>query len=344
MDKILVIGKNGQLGQHLISLFLNKGFNVIGTKRHKSYEIQPLIYDESNIQTKLLDLCDSYSVETCLKEVKPDFIFNTGANAFVGDSWTVPSNHIQTNTIGVLNILESLKNVCPNAKFINMGTSEEFGCETNDGKTQNELTTINPKSPYGASKAAARFLVDIYRKSYNIFCLQPWAFNFESEIRGPQYVTRKISLGVSKIFHAIENKKSFEPILLGNLNSIRSWQYAGDVAEALWLVANQKGDIKPYVISGNEPHSIRDFVSFAFLTAGINGCFVGEGIEEKFISDKGDVLVAVSEQFFRPLDVTYLNGDSSAIKKELGWSPKTDFKGLVKKMVENDLKNERGQV
>jgi GDPmannose 4,6-dehydratase len=337
-NKVLIVGRNGQLGQFLIKYLLeNESVNIIGTARHKSYDNQPLIYDPSKIKLDLLDLSDSVSIDQCIKKHKPDYIFNTGANAFVGESWKVPHQHIQVNTVGVLNILESIRKFSPNSVFVNLGTSEEFGCIIGDKQTQNEETIISPRSPYGCSKAAARHLVNVYKESYGIRAVQPWAFNFESEIRGPKYFTRKVSMGVARIDYEISSNLSVQSISLGNLDSFRSWQYAEDVADALWKIANQQGDIKPYVISENETHSLRDFVKKSFEVLDIDGEWIGQGVNEKFVSDKL-ILVDVDEQFYRPMDVTYLNGDSSLLRSELNWKPKTTFNEIVEKMVINDSK------
>lgn len=350
---ILITGLNGQLGQHLVQFFQENypDFKIIGTVRHKSYDKQPKIYDESKVFVDILDLYDSISIETVIKRHKPDYIFNTSANAFVGDSWLLAEQHFNVNCLGVLKLLEAIKNYSPHSRFVNMGTSEELGCTLEDSPNgaQDEETKISPKSPYAVSKVAARNIVDVYRNSYNLYAIQPWTFNFESKLRGEKYVTRKITKGVGRIVRAIQNQESFEPIQLGNLNSSRSWQHAADVSEGLWLIANQKGepkDWKPYVLSENATHTIREFVEKAFAAVGISGSWVGSGLEEKFIVDnylnevgelKSQVLVSVNPEFFRLHDVSYLYGCSNKIRRELGWKPKYSFDELIQEMVEYDI-------
>jgi len=352
---ILITGLNGQLGQHLALFFQENhpDFKVVGTVRHKSYDKQPKIYDPSKVFVDVLDLYDSISIETVIKRHKPDYIFNSSANAFVGESWILAEQHFNVNCLGVLKLLEAVKNHSPHSRFINMGTSEELGCTLEDSPNgaQNEETKISPKSPYAVSKVAARHIIDVYRNSYNLYAIQPWTFNFESKLRGEKYVTRKITKGVGRINRAIQNKESFKPIELGNLNSSRSWQHAADVSEGLWLIANQDGepkDWKPYVLSENATHTIREFVEKAFAIAGISGSWIGEGLEEKFIIDnylneigelKSQVLVSVNPEFFRPSDVDYLYGCSDKIRCELGWKPKKTFEDLLEEMVNWDVNN-----
>lgn len=352
MSTVLITGKNGQLGQHLIKYFQEKypDFTIVGTGRHKSYDKQPKIYNESKVISEIVDLTDGNSVEEVIKKYKPDYIFNTGANAFVGDSWLLAEQHMSVNCLGVLKFLEAIKKFSPTSRFLNLGTSEELGCTMEDSENgaQDEDTLINPKSPYAASKAAARYLVDIYRHSYNLYAIQPWTFNFESKLRGEKYVTRKITKGVGRIRRAIEKGEKYQPIELGNLNSYRSWQHAYDVADALWKVINQPGepkDWKPYVISENDTHTIREFVEKAFAKAGIEGFWRGEGLSEEFVianylNDfvklEVQTLVKVNPQFFRPHDVNYLFGRSDKIRAELGWKPSYSFEDLLQEMVEND--------
>lgn len=356
MKTVLVIGKNGQLGQHLVKYFQDNypEFKLVGTVRHKSYDFQPQIYDESSVLTETLDLTDQTSIEEVVKRYKPDYIFNSGANAFVGESWVLPEQHLNVNGLGVLRLLEAVKKFSPESVVVNLGTSEEFACtlKDKDNGAQNEETKIDPKSPYACAKSYARYIVDVYRNSYGIKAIQPWTFNFESKLRHQKYVTRKITSGVARIFHALKNKESFEPIKLGNLNSYRSWQHAMDVADALWKVANQNSDAKnwkPYVISENKTHSIREFVEKSFGHAGINGQWFNltpeNPLTEEYIlceknglaAKKKVTLVKVSKEFFRPHDVDYLFGCSNKIREELNWRPKYSLDDIIKEMVEHDI-------
>lgn len=321
MDKktCVITGLNGQLGQFLAKYLQENepDIQIIGTLRHKSYDAQPYIFDKTKVIFELMDLSDSHSIENLILKYKPDYFINTAANAYVGESWAVPYQQIELNTIGVLHQLESIRKHSPYTRYFNMGTSEEFACCENKG-TQNEDTKIFPRSPYGCAKAASRYLVNVYRNSYNLYALQGWTFNFESELRGEKYVTKKITKGIARIYHAIKNKEPFDPIELGNLNSNRSWQFCGDVADGIWRMLNQEKyngyltsdfedavfhyihtgqnehsnewdiqwlskRIKEYVLSAPDTYTIKNFIELAFKKAEIEGYWQGEGLNEKYI-------------------------------------------------------------
>lgn len=365
----IITGINGQLSQYLAKHLLENepDVRVIGTVRHKSFDNQPYIFDRSFIGIELMDLSDSHSIESLIVKHKPDYFINTAANAFVGESWQVPAQHFEINALAVLHQLEAIRKHSPHTHYFNMGTSEEFGISVKTGP-QGEDTLLGPKSPYGASKCAARHIVSVWQQSYNLYAVQGWTFNFESPIRGEKYVTRKITKGVARIARAIKDGKPFEPLLLGNLDSSRSWQHAADVADGVWKMLNQK-EPKPYVLSASDTHLVRDFVNMAFAEARIielqtaqgpqgnqqvQTCWRGEGLDEVFelggmethVSESGwdssvgywKTLVKVSLEFFRPSDVTYLHGDAHRARTELGWTPRYDLKTLVREMVQNDLK------
>ena len=355
---VLITGQNGQLGQHLIKFFQEEhpDFKIVGTVRQKSYDVQPKIFDDSKVVTEVLDLADSASIEATIVKHKPDYIFNTAALAYVTESWRSPLAYAFYDGVAVVHFLETIRKHVPHARFINLGTSEELGCTLEDSDTgsQDEKTKIAPKSPYAAAKSYARYMVDIYRNSYNLYTVQPWTFNFESKLRGEKYVTRKITKGVGRIYRSMQNKDwDFAPIELGNLNSSRSWQHAADVAEGLWLIANQPGeakDWKPYVLSENATHTIREFVEKAFAAVGIKGQwfnYTGKPVDEEFIlceenglaTKKKITLVKVNPEFFRPHDVSYLFGNSNKIREELGWKPKKTFEDLLAEMSEWDINN-----
>lgn len=332
-ESVVVTGASGQLGQYMIKYVQDNHpeIEVIAAVRHRSSENQSYIFNRE-IEFAQIDLCDPVSTDTLIDKYRPTYFINTAANAFVGDSWLQPRAHIEYNTIGVLNQLEAIRKFSPSTRYFNMGTSEEFGCSTNDGRTQNESTLIGPKSPYGVSKAAARYLVNTYRDSYNLFAIQGWTFNFESPIRSPKYVTRKVTSGIARALYS-EDKS---PVRLGNLDSFRSWQYAGDVADGVWKMITN-GQPKPYVLSSNQTHSIRQLVESAvYFGCGKIGQWYGSGLDEKYSLD-GQDLVVIDSAYFRPNDVTYLNGDSSLIRAELGWAPKVDFNGLIKMMIKSDI-------
>ncbi len=378
MTKTAVItGINGQLGQYMAK-YLNDNhpnIRVVGTQRHKSYDEQPYIFDRSKVVFELMDLSDAHSIESIIVKYKPDFFINTAANAFVGESWQVPAQHFEINCLAVLHQLEAIRKHSPHTRYFNMGTSEEFGA-TEKG-VLNEQSPLSPKSPYGASKVAARQVVKVWRESYGLYAIQGWTFNFESPVlRGEKYVTRKVTKGVARIARAIKDGQPFEPIELGNLDSSRSWQFAGDVARGIWAMLNQEDHLKTwqealsgidvskesavllatksgtwtpkeYVLSYPGVNTIRELVEKAFAAAGLYANhWLGSGVDERYVRDRGghfnvpeqqDVLVRINPKFFRPVDVTYLHGDASTIKRDLGWEPKVTFDELVTRMVKSDL-------
>lgn len=349
---VIITGINGQLAQFMAKHLLDTepDVRVIGTLRHKSFDNQPYIFDRSRITIELMDLSDAHSIESLIIRHKPDYFINAAANAFVGESWQVPRQHFEINALAVLDQLEAIRKHSPHTRYFNMGTSEEFGVSEKTGP-QNEETLLAPKSPYGSAKCAARHIVSVWRQSYGLFAIQGWTFNFESEIRGEKYVTRKISLGVARIARAIKDGKPFEPLELGNLDSHRSWQYAADVADGIWRMLNQEKPIE-MVLSAPDTHTVREFVERAFAAAGIGGAWLkidSHPETEEYVSGMLDTpegsqllpvkaLVRINSTFLRPSDVTYLHGDATRARTELGWSPKVSFDQLVTRMVQSDLR------
>jgi GDPmannose 4,6-dehydratase len=261
----------------------------------------------------------------------------------VGCSWEIPIQTFDANATGVLRCLEAIRRFNPKCRFYSAGSSEEFGDV--QYAPQNITHPIRPRSPYGASKASARHLVKVYRESYNLYAVHGILFNHEGTKRGEEFVTRKISKGVARIYNAIKNDKAFEPINLGNLDAKRDWSDSEDFVDGVWKMLNQETP-KDYVLSSNETHSIRELVELAFLEAGIDGVWHGSGINEEYsVSTKyaiskepvSSALVKINEKFYRPAEVDLLMGDSTPARQELGWSPKVDFKSLVQKMVAHDI-------
>ena len=286
------------------------------------------------------DLSDAHSISKIVESLKPDYFINLAAQTFVGSSWDFPSQTWECNTTGVIHILEAIRQHKPSCRFYNAGSSEEYGNVAY--VPQDENHPARPRSPYGASKSAARQLVKVYRESYRLYAIQGLLFNHEGTRRGEEFVTRKITKGVARIKKAILEGKSFEPIELGNVKAKRDWSDAEDFVDGVWKMLNQS--IYPpydYVLSSNETHTVREFVQLAFTAAGIEGDWFGlEGtIDEVFIHRQLNVpLVVVNPRFFRPAEVELLLGDSSKARSHLKWSPKTTFFQLVKKMVDNDIK------
>ena len=345
--KVIITGVNGQLGQFLAKYLIENHLDIeiIGTTRYKSVPHTDYIFDKSRVTFELMDLSDSNSIENVIKKHQPDYFINSAANAFVGDSWTLPAQHFQINCLGVMYQLEAIRKYSPKTRYFTMGTSEEFGCT--EKSLLNEKSPLEPLSPYGASKCASRHIVRVWRESYGLYAIQGWTFNFESEIRGEKYVTRKITKGVARIHDAIKNSRDWQPIELGNIDSFRSWQHAEDVARGIFLMLNQdEKNFKEYVLSAPDVHNVREFVEKSFAAAGINGTWSGLGLNEQFVSlDNWDEtgpfkpLVKINPEFYRPADVTYLHGDASAIRSELGWKSEVSFDELVKRMVESDIKS-----
>ena len=316
MKKALITGINGMDGSHLADLLLEKGYKVYGMERRTS---SPNRTNTSHLDGKITfvngDLTDQNSLVRCLKESNPDEVYNLGAMSFVGESWNTPEQTGDVNGLGVLRMLEAIREYGKEVKFYQASTSEMFGrMVENPAK---ESTPFYPRSPYGVAKLYGHWITKNYRESYDMFACSGILFNHESERRGIEFVTRKISDGVAKIHLGLQDK-----IMLGNLDSYRDWGYAPDYCEAMWLMLQQDTP-DDYVISTGETHSIRDFLNIAFQEIGIMDW---------------DKYVGQDPRFMRPAEVDVLRGDSTKAQTELGWKPKTSFRQLVKQMVRNDIK------
>jgi GDPmannose 4,6-dehydratase len=366
MKKVIITGVTGMDGSYMADYLLKNTDHTIvaGIRRLSNSNHKNIEHLKDNPRFKLIDLdtTDSNNTEEVIRNENPDYFINFAANSFVGNSWTMPVNHMQTNCMAVLFQLEAIRKFAPNCRYYNAGSSEEFG----DVITvpQSESHPLRPRSPYGASKASARMLVKVYRDSYNLYAIQGWLFNHEAERRGAEFVTRKITTNVARIRHSIRSGSYFSPLELGNIDAKRDWSHAMDFVEGIWLMLNQEmhnknfpiiigglseeqeriynysKNIKEYVLSSNETHTVREFVEKAFKSAGIEGSWTGKGINEKYVlANKRDiVLMQINPKFYRPAEVELLLGDSTLAREELNWTPKISFDELVKKMVENDLK------
>ena len=260
-------------------------------------------------------------------------------------SWDLPLQTFDTNATGVARCLEAIRRFQPKCRFYSAGSSEEFGDVETTPQDINH--PIRPRSPYGASKAAARHLIKVYRDSYDLYAVHGLLFNHEGTKRGEEFVTRKISKGVARIYHSIKNNLPFEPIELGNLDAKRDWSDSEDFIDGVWKMLNQD-EPKEYILSSNETHSIREFIEKAFETANINGVWHGKRVKEEFSlthdyvihnTVQSSVLVKINEKFYRPAEVELLLGDSTPARKELNWQPKISFDKLVSKMVRFDVDN-----
>ena len=345
---VFVTGVTGQDGSHMVDHLLKTtdylifgGVRRLSIKNHENIEH---LDNNSRFHLVNFDLSDAHSINKIVESLKPDYFINLAAQTFVGSSWDFPTQTWECNTTGVIHILEAIRQHKPSCRFYNAGSSEEFGDVAYIPQDENH--PAKPRSPYGASKSAARQLVKVYRESYRLYAIQGLLFNHEGTRRGEEFVTRKITKGVARIKKAIIEGKSFVPIELGNVKAKRDWSDAEDFVKGIWLMLNQKAP-NEYVLSSNETHTIAEFVWYAFKAADIEGAWHGQSESSEFsISTKDaikydpvvSVLVKINPKFYRPAEVDLLLGDSNKARKELGWKPETSFEQLVDKMVKNDLK------
>lgn len=341
MEKVaLITGVTGQDGSYLAELLLEKGYVVHGLKRKSSSfnteRINHLYQDRHNKDAKLKlhygDLTDSMSIMRLIQEIQPVEIYNLAAQSHVRVSFDSPEYTANTDALGNLRILETIRllKMCDKIKFYQASTSELYG--DTDFEMQNEKTPFKPCSPYACSKLFAYWNTVNYRDAYGIFAVNGILFNHESPRRGATFVTRKITRAAAMIKYGTEQK-----LYLGNLDSKRDWGHAKDYVEAMWLMLQQETP-KDYVIATGKSMSIREFCKLAFEKVGINLEFVGKGIDEKGIDKAtGKTIVEIDPKYFRPLEVSSLCGDSSLARKDLGWKPKYDIYSLIDEMVEYDL-------
>ncbi len=347
MKKIIITGVTGQDGSHMADYLLENTDNTIigGVRRLSVKNHTNIEHLANNPRFKLIDLdiTDQLNVNKVISEEQPDYFINFAANSFVGTSWSMPVNHMETNTMAVLYQLDAISKIKPDCRYYNAGSSEEFGDVVSC--PQDETHELRPRSPYGASKASARHLVKVYRESYNLYAVQGWLFNHEGTRRGEDFVTRKITKNAARISISIRRGEEFAPISLGNLYAKRDWSDAEDFIHGIWLMLNNELGPKDYVLGYGEAHSIKEFAEECFKCANIPAYWSGDGIEEKLLIEnniaeehnlKSYILVDINEQFYRPAEVDILLSDPSLAEKELNWTRKTNFKGLVKKMYEND--------
>lgn len=344
MKKALITGITGQDGSYLAEFLLEKGYEVHGMiRRASSFNTKRIdhLFENPEIGNKKLflhhgDLTDSSNLNRLLERIKPDEIYNLAAQSHVQVSFEVPEYTAEATGIGTIRLLDAIRESGVKCKFYQASTSELFGGLPNTAP-QSEKTPFYPKSPYGVAKLYSYWITVNYRESYNLFACNGILFNHESPRRGETFVTRKITRAVASIIAGKQDKLS-----LGNLDAKRDWGFAGDYIEAMWLMLQQE---KPqdYVIATNETHTVREFVELAFKEVGIDIEWKGTGVEEKGYNKKTrSLLVDVNPRYFRPAEVELLWGDSTKAEQELGWKRKVDFNGLVRMMVEGDLKEIAG--
>lgn len=344
MKVALITGITGQDGSYLAEFLLEKGYEVHGILRRASTfntgRIEHLYLQEwvRDMQKKRAvnlhygDMTDSSSLIRIIQEIQPDEIYNLAAQSHVKVSFDVPEYTAEADALGTLRLLEAVRmlGLEKKTRIYQASTSELFGKVQEI--PQKETTPFYPRSPYGVAKQYGFWITKNYREAYGMFAVNGILFNHESERRGENFVTRKITLAVAAI------KKGLQDCLyLGNLSARRDWGYAKDYVECMWLILQQDTP-EDFVIATGEMHTVREFCTLAFRYAGINLRWEGEGVNEQGIDEEGRVLVKVDSRFFRPTEVEQLLGDPTKAKTRLGWNPtKTSFEQLVRLMVEHDL-------
>ena len=350
MKKALITGVTGQDGSYLSEFLLEKGYEVHGIIRRSSVDFRERIAHlegKPHFHLHYADLGDSMSIVKVVDKVRPDEIYNLAAQSHVQVSFDSPEFTADVDATGVLRVLEAVRacHLEKTCRIYQASTSELYGKV--EEVPQNENTPFHPYSPYAVAKLYGFWIVKEYREAYQMFCCSGILFNHESERRGETFVTRKITLAAARISQGLQ-----QCLYLGNLDSLRDWGYARDYVECMWLIL-QNDRPEDFVIATGVQHSVREFTQLAFRHAGIELEFTGEGINEvgiiksidstkpSAVSGKlkpGDIVVRVSEDFYRPTDVVNLWGDPTKAKAKLGWNPaKTSFEQLVKIMVEHDI-------
>ena len=338
--KALIFGITGQDGSYLAEFLLKKNYIVHGVKRRSSSfntgRIDHLYQDPHEKVRKFIlhygDVTDAISVSTLIKNIKPDEIYNLAAQSHVAVSFEVPEYTANADAIGTLRILEAIKfhGFEKKTKFYQAGTSEMFGKVVESPQT--EKTPFYPRSPYGVAKVYAHWITVNYREAYKIFACNGILFNHESPARGETFVTKKIIMGLCRIKMGKQKR-----LFLGNLNAKRDWGHAKDYVEAMWKMLQNK---KPqdYVISTGKQYSVKDFINLSLKELDIKYLWKGKGINEKCYDDKGNCIIECDKEYFRPLEVDTLLGNSSKARKELNWKPKYNITKLVKEMIISELK------
>jgi len=331
MKNALITGITGQDGSYLAELLLEKGYNVYGIWRRKAtVDYGNIAHLKDRIHLIYADMTDPISLITAMRVSQADEVYNLAAQSFVASSWGTPLNTAETDALGVTNMLEAIRIVKPECKFYQASTSEMFGLVQEIPQT--EKTPFYPRSPYGVAKLYGHWITKNYRESYNMFACSGILFNHESERRGLEFVTRKITSAAAKISNGLQ-----EYVELGNLDSKRDWGHSKDYVRAMWLMLQQD---KPddYVIATNETRTVREFAETAFRCAGIEIEWQGTGIDEIGVNKaNGKTAVKVNREFFRPAEVDILLGNPEKAERVLGWKREISFSELVERMVKNDI-------
>jgi GDPmannose 4,6-dehydratase len=331
LKKALITGVTGQDGSYLAELLLEKGYDVYGVMRRKSVvDYGNVEHIKDKIRFIYADMTDMVSLIKAMQISDADEVYNLAAQSFVATSWEQPIATADIDAIGVLNLLEAIRTVKPDTRFYQASTSEMFGLVQEIPQT--ETTPFYPRSPYGIAKLYGHWITKNYRESFGIYACSGILFNHESERRGKEFVTRKITTAVTRIKFALQ-----EYLELGNMDSKRDWGHSRDYVKAMWLMLQQEQP-DDYVIATNETRTVREFVEQAFSHINISLEWRGEGVHEIGVDrNTGKVLIRVNPEFFRPAEVELLQGDPAKAERVLGWKREINFDQLVERMVKNDL-------
>jgi len=317
----LITGVTGQDGSYLAEFLLSRGYAVHGMVRRASTEnFERINHLQGKIELHQADLLDELSLIELMQDVKPDEIYNLAAMSFVPTSWTQPVLTGEFTALGVVRMLEAMRRVCPKARFYQASSSEMFGKVLE--VLQTEETPFYPRSPYGVCKVYGHHITVNYRESYGLYAVSGILFNHESPRRGKEFVTRKITYGVARIKHGLQQQ-----LAMGNLDSKRDWGFAGDYVRAMWLMLQQEAP-EDFLVATGETHTVREFIELAFGHVGLNW------------QDH----VVIDQRFMRPAEVDLLLGNPAKARVKLGWEREVDFKGLVTMMVDADMERVAAEI
>lgn len=331
MKTTIITGVSGMDGSILADKLLAKGHKVIGVDRWNATGDSPNIQtfkDHTNFKMITGDITEESFIHKLINDNQPDYFYNMAAISLVPESFKIPKTVFEINAIAVNHMLETIRTYSPHTRFYQASTSEQLG--DNIELPQNTDSVMLPNSPYAIAKLASYHMVRCYRKAFGIFAVNGMLWNHEGPRRGPMFVTRKITLHVSQW-----TPKQDKVLQIGNMDSFRDWGLADDFCDAIILMmeADEPDD---YAVNTGESHTIREFIEEAYKCVGVHVTWKGKGKDEKGYDQAGNLIVEVNQEFYRPVEVTYLHGDHSKIKEKLGWTPKIKFKELVRIMMQND--------
>ncbi len=332
MKKAFITGITGQDGAYLAKLLLEKGYEVHGGVRRISQPELPRLEAlgvANDVHLHEFDLTEMNNIFRVIRDVEMDEFYNLAAQSFVGASWDLPVYTSDVDGMAVVRILDTLRTMRPETRFYQASTSEMFGLVQE--VPQRETTRLYPRSPYGVAKVYGHYITMNYRESFKMHASSGILFNHESPLRGKEFVTRKITLGLARLAHG-----GTDPIELGNMDARRDWGFAGDYVEGMWRML-QQDEADDYVLSTNVTTTIRDFFSYAGEAMGMDLVWTGEGEAETATDRKtGKLVMKVNPKFYRPAEVELLIGDASKAREKLGWEPKVDVRQLAEMMAKSD--------